>query len=73
MPHITGNITSWDGSNGVLKSDKAPTEGKEFTFAKDSISPMKYSAPYEPKVGDKVTGFSATGEDGKVDKVMEFI
>jgi hypothetical protein len=73
MPHITGTVTSWDGSQGVLKSDKGPTEGKDFTFGKDNISPMKYSAPYEPKIDDKITGFSPTGEDGKVDKVMEFI
>jgi hypothetical protein len=69
MPHITGAITSWDGNQGVLKCDK---EGKDYTFEKSNISPMKYSAPYEPKVNDKVTGFNDK-EEGKVDKVMEFI
>ena len=73
MPHITGAITSWDGNQGVLKSDKGDTEGKDFAFEKSNISPMKYSAPYDPKVGDKVTGFSDKVEDGKVDKVMEYI
>lgn len=73
MPHITGTLTSWDGDKGVLKSDKGPTEGKDFAFEKSNISPMKYSAAYEPKVGDKITGFNQTEEDGKVDKVMEFI
>jgi hypothetical protein len=72
MPHITGTLKSWDGSIGVLTSDKAPTEGKEFTFEKSNIAPMKYSAPYEPKVGDKITGFNDK-EEGKIDKVMEFI
>lgn len=72
MPHITGTLKSWDGNSGVLTSDKAPTEGKDFTFEKSNIAPMKYSAPYEPKVGDKITGFNDK-EDGKVDKVMEFI
>ena len=72
MPHITGTLKSWDGNTGVLTSDKAPTEGKDFTFEKSNIAPMKYSAPYEPKVGDKITGFTDK-EEGKVDKVMEFI
>lgn len=49
---INCTITEWDGPKGSLQSDAASGTDKTFWFDKSNLVVPRYSAPYEPKVGD---------------------
>jgi hypothetical protein len=68
---INGTITKWDGTKGSLQSDTASGQDQIFWFDKSNLVVPRYSAPYEPKVGDWVTSTAKAGDETRVDRVMQ--
>jgi len=73
MVHITGTITAWSGESGSIKADTAGYKDKQFSFDKSNIAPLRFSEPYQPKVGDSVTAATVNDNDEKVNQVMEYV
>ncbi len=75
MVHITGTITAWSGESGTgsMKSDTTGYKDKQFSFKQSDIAPLKYSAPYLPKVGDQVTAATMKDDEETIDQVMEYV
>ena len=75
MVHITGTIIAWSGESGTgsLKASTAGYKDKQFSFQQSNIAPLRFSAPYEPKVGDLVTAATMKDNEEKIDQVMEYV
>jgi hypothetical protein len=70
---INGTIKEWNGTKGTLQSDTASGQDKTFWFDKSNIVVPRYSAAYEPKVGDWVTSTALPDDNTRVDRVLQSI
>jgi hypothetical protein len=70
---INGTITEWNGTKGNLQSDAASGKDKIFWFDKSNLVVPRYSAAYEPKVGDYVTSTAIADDETRVGRVMQSI
>jgi hypothetical protein len=70
---INGTITEWNGTKGSIQSDTASGKTKIFWFDKSNLVVPRYSAAYEPKVGDWVTSAPIADDDTRVGRVMQSI
>jgi hypothetical protein len=70
---INGTIKEWDGAKGTLQSDTAISKDKKFWFDKSNLYVPRYSAAYEPKVGDYVTSTAIADDETRVGHVMQSI
>ena len=70
---INGTITEWNGTKGTLQSEDAATKDKKFWFDTSNLVVPRYSAAYEPKLGDYVTSTAIAADETRVGRVMQSI
>ena len=70
---INGTITEWNGTKGVLQPDNSTSKDKNFWFDKSNLVIPRYSAAYEPKIGDYVTSVPIADDEMRVGRVMQSI
>jgi hypothetical protein len=70
---INGTITEWNGTKGSIQSDTASGKNRIFWFDKSNVVVPRYSAAYQPKVGDWVTSTPLLDDDTRVGRVMQSI
>ena len=70
---INGTITEWNGTKGTLQSDNSTSKDQKFWFDKSNLVVPRYSAAYEPKIGDYVTSTALADDETRVGRVMESI